>query len=84
MSKIMKDAIARQANCFVTTCPLCQLNLDAYQEKVRAKYGIARSMPVYFITELVGVAVGLPLEDLGLDRHFVDAMELLKELNINE
>jgi heterodisulfide reductase subunit B len=82
MSKIMKDAIAREANCFVTTCPMCQLNLDAYQEKVRAKYGIARSMPVYFITELIGVAVGLPLEDLGVERHFVDAMVLLRELNL--
>jgi heterodisulfide reductase subunit B2 len=84
MSKIMKDAIARQANCFVTTCPMCQLNLDAYQEKVRASYGIAQSMPVYFITELIGVAVGLPPEDLGVDRHFVDAMVLLRELNLYE
>ena len=84
MSKIMKDALARQANCFVTTCPMCQLNLDAYQEKVRATYGIARSMPVYFITELIGVAVGLPPKDLGVDRHFVDAMELLRELNLYE
>jgi heterodisulfide reductase subunit B len=82
MSKIMKDAIARQANCFVTTCPMCQLNLDAYQEKVRAKYGIAQSMPVYFITELIGIAVGLPPEDLGVERHFVDAMVLLRELNL--
>ena len=84
MSKIMKDAIARQANCFVTTCPLCQLNLDAYQEKVRTTYGIAQSMPVYFITELIGVAVGLPPKDLGVDRHFVDAMVLLRELNLYE
>jgi heterodisulfide reductase subunit B2 len=82
MSKIMNDAIARQANCFVTTCPMCQLNLDAYQEKVRATYGIAQSMPVYFITELIGVSVGLPPEDLGVDRHFVDAMVLLRELNL--
>ncbi|MFZ0931880.1 MAG: CoB--CoM heterodisulfide reductase iron-sulfur subunit B family protein [Syntrophobacteraceae bacterium] len=84
MSKIMKDAIARQANCFVTTCPMCQLNLDAYQEKIRAKYDIAQNMPVYFITELIGVAVGLPPEDLGVERHFVDAMALLRELNLYE
>jgi heterodisulfide reductase subunit B len=84
MSKIMKDAIARQANCFVTTCPMCQLNLDAYQEKVRATYGIAKSMPVYFITELIGVAVGMPPKDLGVDRHFVDATVLLRELNLYE
>jgi heterodisulfide reductase subunit B2 len=84
MSKIMKDAIARQANCFVTTCPMCQLNMDAYQEKVRDTHGIAQSMPVYFITELIGLAVGLPPKDMGVDRHFVDAMVLLRELNLYE
>ena len=84
MSRIMNDAIARQANCFVTTCPMCQLNLDAYQEKVRKIHGIAQSMPVYFITELIGVAVGLPPAELGLDRHFVDATALLRELNLYE
>jgi heterodisulfide reductase subunit B len=82
MSKIMKEATARQANCFVTTCPMCQLNLDVYQEKVRATYGITRSMPVYFITELIGIAVGLSPSDLGIDRHFVDAMALLRELKL--
>jgi heterodisulfide reductase subunit B len=82
MSKIFKDAIARGANCFVTTCPMCQLNLDAYQEQMSQKYDIDRSMPVYFITELIGVAMGKSPEELQIDRHFVDAIGLLKELNL--
>ncbi|MBU2497766.1 MAG: CoB--CoM heterodisulfide reductase iron-sulfur subunit B family protein [Proteobacteria bacterium] len=82
MSRIFKDAIARGANCFVTTCPLCQLNLDAYQEKVGEKYGISQGMPVYFITELIGVAMDKPAKELQIDRHFVDAMGLLEELNL--
>lgn len=80
MSKIMKDAIARGANCFVTTCPMCQLNLDAYQDMVREKYGIQKSLPVYFITELVGLALGMNEKDLQIDRHFIDATGLLKEI----
>lgn len=80
MSKIMKDAIAREANCFVTTCPMCQLNLDAYQDMVREKYGIQQKMPVYFITELIGFSLGLSEKDLQLDRHFIDATGLLKEI----
>lgn len=82
MSKILKDAISRGANCFVATCPLCQLNLDAYQSKVNEKYGITQSLPVYFITELVGLAMDKPPKELQMDRHFVDAMALLKELNL--
>ena len=82
MSRILKDAIARGANCFVATCPLCQLNLDAYQPKVNKKYGVTRSLPVYFITELIGLAMDKPAKELQIDRHFVDAMGLLKELSL--
>lgn len=82
MSKILKDALARGANCFVTTCPMCQLNLDAYQDEVREKYGIAKSLPVYFITELIGISMGLGYEQMQIDRHFTDALGLLKELKL--
>ncbi len=80
MSKIMKDAIARGANCLVTTCPMCQLNLDAYQDKVREKYGIQQRLPVYFITELLGLALGISGRELQIDRHLIDAEGLLKEI----
>ncbi len=80
MSKIMKDAIARGANCLVTTCPMCQLNLDAYQDKVREKYGIQQRLPVYFITELLGVALGISARELQIDKHLIDAEGLLKEI----
>jgi len=82
MARIIKDAAARGANCFVATCPLCQLNLDAYQEKVGEKYGISQVLPVYFITELIGVAMGKAAKELQIDRHFVDAVGLLKELDL--
>lgn len=82
MSRIMKDALARGANCFVTTCPMCQMNLDAYQDQVGEKYGITGRLPVYFITELVGVAMGIDPKELQVDRHFVNAIGLLKELKL--
>lgn len=82
MSRIMKDALARGANCFVVTCPMCQFNLDAYQDQVREKFGIPERLPVYFITELIGVALGLDARQMQIDRHFTDAMGLLKELKL--
>lgn len=82
MYRIFKDAIARGANCFVTTCPMCQLNVDAYQVKVYERYGLSKSMPVYFITELLGIAMGMSPAELQIDRHFVDAVGLLKELKL--
>lgn len=82
MSKIFKDAAARGANCFVTTCPMCQLNVDAYQEEVREKYGTPSNLPVYFITELIGISMGMGVEEMQIDRHFTDAIGLLKELKL--
>lgn len=82
MAKLMRDAIARGANCFVTTCPMCQLNLDAYQDTLRGKFGIEKSLPVYFITELIGLSMGIDHKELQVDRHFIDAVKLLKELKL--
>lgn len=82
MSKIFKDALSRDANCFVATCPMCQMNLDAYQDEVREKYGTAKSLPVYFITELIGISMGMGFEQMQINRHFTDAVGLLKELKL--
>ncbi len=82
MGKIMKDALAREANCFVVVCPMCQLNLDAYQDEFCRDNGINERLPVYFITELIGLAMEIPPEDLQIDRHFVDSIGILKGLDL--
>ncbi|MBW1778783.1 MAG: CoB--CoM heterodisulfide reductase iron-sulfur subunit B family protein [Deltaproteobacteria bacterium] len=82
MARIMKDAVARGANCFVVTCPMCQLNLDAYQDRLGLKHGIRERLPVYFITEILGLAMGMGVEELQIDRHLTDATTLLKELEL--
>lgn len=82
MGKIMKNATDAGFNCFVTTCPMCQLNLDAYQEQFCNKFGIYERLPVYFITELIGVAMGIPMEELNAHHHFIDTIGLVKELEL--
>jgi heterodisulfide reductase subunit B len=82
MSQIIKDALARGANCFVTTCPMCQMNMDMYQDQVCEHYGIQEKLPVFFITELLGISMGFTHQELQIDRHFVDSLILLKELNL--
>jgi heterodisulfide reductase subunit B len=82
MSRILKDAVGRGANCIVATCPLCQFNVDAYQDQVGEKYGIEKRLPVYFITELIGLSMGIDPLEMQVDRHIVDAMGLLKELKL--
>ena len=79
MEKIMKDALARGANAIVTSCPMCQFNLDAYQSKLELE---GKALPVYFITELIGLALGISPDAMQLDRHLTDTTGLLRELKL--
>jgi heterodisulfide reductase subunit B len=49
---------------------------------VAKKYGIGKRLPVYFITELIGLSMGIDPLEMQVDRHIVDAMGLLKELKL--
>ena len=71
VSKILKDAVARDADCIVTACPMCHNNLDTKQDAMRAEFGIERPMPVMFITQLMGVAFGVQKSALKLHHSFV-------------
>lgn len=65
------------ANCFATACPLCQSNLDLRQKDIEAKFNSSYNMPVFYFTQLLGLALGLPEKSLGLDRLFVSPKEAL-------
>jgi heterodisulfide reductase subunit B len=69
--KILKDAEARDVNCIAVACPLCQNNLDAKQEKIRAEAGISRAIPIVFITQLMGLAYGIDENSLQLASSIV-------------
>jgi succinate dehydrogenase cytochrome b subunit len=67
----MGDAIDAEADCVVTPCPLCHLNLDL-QQPLAAKYaGRSLGMPVLHLPQLVGLALGVEPKELGLNRHVV-------------
>jgi len=68
------------ADCMVVTCPMCHLQLDAKQRAVEAKYNIQIGMPVVYFTQLMGLAMGLKPEELGLDKHLVPTDKLITKL----
>ena len=77
MYRLLDDAAKNGAECIVTPCPLCQMNLDAYQGKVNAKYNTKFNLPVLFVTQLIGVAVGLKADQLGLKKNIVSPNKVL-------
>jgi heterodisulfide reductase subunit B len=77
MYKLLDDAAKNGAECIVTPCPLCQMNLDAYQSKVNSKYNTKFNLPVLFVTQLIGVALGIKQDKLGLKKNIVNPNKVL-------
>ena len=75
--EILAMAKAAGADCIVTACPLCQINLDLRQKEIEKKYGESYGLPVLYFTQLLGLALGLPEKDLGLDSLVVDPRPVL-------
>jgi succinate dehydrogenase / fumarate reductase, cytochrome b subunit len=65
------DAVDAEADCLVTPCPLCHLNLDLQQPLAERIVGRSLGMPVLHLPQLLGLALGLEPGDLGLSRHVV-------------
>ena len=76
---ILDSAKAAGADCIMVGCPLCHGNLDIRQKEIESVYRTEYGLPVFYITQLVGLACGLPAEKLGLDALIVNPKPLLKE-----
>jgi heterodisulfide reductase subunit B len=71
--RILANAADRGANCVVVACPMCHVNLDMKQSAIEGFLGRKIGLPVYYLTDAVGMALGLSESALGADRHFVVA-----------
>ena len=74
---ILDEAKAVGADAIAVACPLCHVNLDTRQEEVEAEYGVSYGLPVFYFTQLMALAFGVPSSELGLQKHFVSADGLL-------
>lgn len=69
--KILSNAAVHGANCVVVACPMCQMNLDMKQAEITRRHGVQHDMVIYYLSDLIGMALGLSESTLGVDRHFV-------------
>jgi heterodisulfide reductase subunit B2 len=69
--KIMKDAVDRGAEAIIVACPMCHSNLDMRRDAINSFLGEKIDIPVLYITQAIGLAVGVDRKALGLQRHFV-------------
>ncbi|OGP93925.1 MAG: heterodisulfide reductase subunit B [Deltaproteobacteria bacterium RBG_16_54_18] len=76
-AKVLAAAEAIAADAIVVACPLCHQNLDLRQEQVNAFRGARSRMPVWYITQVVGLALGFSPHEMGLDKHAVASDAIL-------
>lgn len=77
VGRLVRGATEAGANCIVTACPLCQANLDGRQPGSNAE-----RLPVFYFTELIGIAIGISDVRRVLPKHATDPRPLLRQMGL--
>jgi heterodisulfide reductase subunit B len=80
--RLVKGAADYHADAIVTVCPMCQLNLDAFQGAMNRYYKSDYKMPVLYFTQMLGLAFGMSASNLGIGSELVDARAALAKIGI--
>jgi heterodisulfide reductase subunit B len=79
-NNILENASEAGADAIVVACPLCYLNLDTRQESINKAYKKNYSIPVFYFTQVLGLALGCSSKELGLEKNFMNASKLLGKI----
>jgi len=80
---ILDMACRAGADCVAVSCPLCQVNLDLRQQDIRKQTGRNHQMPILYITQLVGLCLGIRRDELGFEKLMVPASTVLEKVAAN-
>jgi heterodisulfide reductase subunit B len=78
--RILRNAKESGADFVVALCPLCHLMLDANQPLLEKKFGEKIDLPILYVTQMTGLALGLAPEELGLEMNSVSTRPVLEKL----
>ena len=82
LRRLVESAVKSGADMLITTCPLCQLNIDAYQDEMNHFFGTHYRMPILFFTQLLGLAFGFKPEQLGIGKEIVSSAPALARIGV--
>ncbi len=80
--RLLSAADQFDADVMASLCPMCQLNLDAYQGETNRHFGTDFRLPVVFFTQLMGLAFGIPAKELGFGLELVSARRALAKIGV--
>jgi len=70
--KIIEDAEHRGADAMIVACPMCHSNLDMRRTDINKYWNADFKLPIMFVTQAIGLAIGLSAKEVGLERSFVE------------
>ncbi len=79
-AKILDDAQSRGADAIIVACPMCHSNLDMRRNEINKNLSTDNEIPVVYITQIIGLALGIDPKKLGFDKHFVPTDKFLHKL----
>jgi heterodisulfide reductase subunit B len=80
--RLIHAAAEYKADMLVTLCPMCQLNLDAYQAEMNHYFHTDYHIAITYFTQLIGLAFGKEAKELGFGKEFVDARPALSRIGV--
>ena len=80
--RLVSSADHYEADLMATVCPMCQMNIDAYQGEMNRHFGTSYHMPVVFFTQLMGIAFGMRSRDLGFGMELVSAKSAMRKVGV--
>jgi len=80
--RLIYSADQYNADLMATVCPMCQMNLDAYQGETNRFFHTNYKMPVLFFTQLMGIAFGIDPKKLGFGRELTDASQAMSRIGV--
>lgn len=80
--QLIKGAADYQADLIATLCPMCQLNLDAFQGPMNRHFKTDYNVPVLYFTQFVGLAFGMEANKLGIGSELVNARPALSKIGV--
>jgi len=80
---ILDMAVQSGAECIAVSCPMCQINLDVRQQDINKVMGKNYRIPVIYITQLLGLCLGLKPSELGFEKLMVSPADVLNKMEVN-
>jgi len=78
--RLLDEAKSLGADCMVLACPLCANNLELSQPDIEKAYNVSYKLPILYITEIIGLALGIKPGKLGINKHVVSPKSVLAKL----